>query len=142
MTSILDRPGAFVKQANIKAMLAVLAWSPLLGAAAGVYQAPSHPLAALAGGGAGGATGAALGGGTGAAAMALLQAIAKKQIDPQLLMRAATLGALLGSLQGGREATQSLIGATGAPQEALLTSILEEMQAAKRPSLRHQMLGL
>ena len=133
MASILETPGTFTKQANIKAMLAVLAGAPLLGAAAGAYQEPGHPLKALVGGATGGATGGALGAGAGAAAMALLQAIAKKQIDPRVLSRAATLGALLGAGAGGMEGAQSTVGITGAPQEALLSAILDEMQQARRP---------
>lgn len=131
--SVLLKPGTFTKHANIRALLAALAGAPLVGAAAGLYSEPSHPLKSIIGGGTGGALGGTLGAGAGAAAMALLQAIAKKQIDPSLLMRASTLGALLGASAGGRETAQSAVGVTGAPQEALLAAILEEMQEAKQP---------
>ena len=132
--SVLQRPGTFTKHANIRALLAALVGAPIVGAASGMYAEPSHPVKSIIGGGAGGIIGGGLGAGAGAAAMALLQAIAKKQIDPSLLLRASTLGALLGAGAGGREATQSAVGLTGAPQEALLASILEEMQADNAPA--------
>lgn len=104
-----------------------------MGAATGLHQEQGQPLTSMIGGATGGATGGLVGAGTGAAAMALLQAIAKKQIDPTLLARAATLGSAIGAVQGGREGADAAVGVTGVPQEALLAAILEEMQAAKRP---------
>ena len=127
-------PGAFTKHANLSAMLAVMAGVPLLDAASGLMTAPAHPIQSTASGIAGGVAGGALGAGAGAGAMALLQAIAKKQIDPALLARAATLGALLGAVGGGREASSSMLSATGVPQEAILSAILEELQAKNRPA--------
>ena len=133
-TSVLDSPGTFTKHANLRLLLAALAGAPLAGAASGMYSAPEHPLKATVGGAAGGVAGGAMGAGGAAAAMALLQVIAKKQIDLKLLSQAATIGALLGAAKGGQEATQSALGVTGAPQEALLAAILQEMQSANQPA--------
>jgi hypothetical protein len=132
--SVLDTPGAFTKRANLRYLLAALAGAPAVGAVAGMVDSPEHPLKAMLGGGAGGAVGGAVGGAGGAAAMALLQALAKKQINPELLARAGTLGALLGATQGGLEATQTAVGASGSNQEAILAAILQEMQSARSPA--------
>ena len=127
---LLDKPGVLTKHANIRALLAVLGGSPILGGISGLHAAGGHnPLEAGLGGAAGGATGGLAGAGAGAALMAAIQLFGKGAVDPKVMTQAATLAGLLGALKGGAAGADSAMTSSGITQEALLASILGELRS-------------
>jgi hypothetical protein len=140
--SILSKPGEFSKHANSTALLAALAASPLVGAASGIYNDQySSPITSGLSGGAGGTLGGLLGAGGGAAALGLLNLMGGNPQSASALAGAASVGALLGALYGGRASANTAVARSGISQEVLLKSILDEMQRGRAPqSLRASLL--
>lgn len=130
--SILATPGEFSKHANAAALLASLAASPFVGAASGLYHDQySSPITSGLSGGAGGAVGGLLGAGGGAAALGLINLLGGNPQNAGALASAASIGALLGALYGGRASAGTAVAKSGISQEVLLKSILDEIRQGR-----------